>query len=60
MEVLLFTDEDVDDDELFVDDVDIGELNVLLVAILLLKPGGGTITLDKLFFNNILFNNKFS
>lgn len=59
MEVLLLTDDDVDDDdELFVDDgADNGELNVFVVGFVLalLKPGGGTISLDKLFLISSLF-----
>jgi len=43
VEVLLFTELDVDEDELLVEDVEMGELNE---ATLLLKPGGAAMCCD--------------
>ena len=49
VEVLLFTEDEVDEEELLVEEVDSGELNMtllfvfVLVVEVVLKPGGGTI-----------------
>ena len=51
VEVLLFTEDEVDEEELLVEEADSGELNMTLLFVLgfvlvvevVLKPGGGTI-----------------